>query len=92
MMHPHTELRFIDESIGYGVFATQFIPKGTITWVLDELDQRFDEAHIMSLDLLLRDRLLKYCFRDEHGQYILCWDIARYVNHSFNSTLIATWR
>ncbi len=90
MMHPHTELRFIDESIGYGVFATQFIPKGTITWVLDELDQRFDEAYIMSLDLLLRDRLLKYCFRDEHGQYILCWDIARYVNHSFNSTLIAT--
>lgn len=90
MMHPHTELRFIDESIGYGVFATQFIPKGTITWILDELDQRFDEAYVMSLDLLLRDRLLKYCFRDEHGQYILCWDIARYVNHSFNSTLIAT--
>ncbi|PZV18592.1 MAG: SET domain-containing protein-lysine N-methyltransferase [Leptolyngbya sp.] len=90
MMHPHTELRFIDESIGYGVFATQFIPKGTITWILDELDQKFDEAYIMSLDLLIRDRLLKYCFRDEHGQYILCWDIARYVNHSFNSTLIAT--
>jgi uncharacterized protein len=90
MMHPHTELRFIDESIGYGVFATQRIPKGTITWILDELDQRFDEAYVMSLDLLLRDRLLKYCFRDEHGQYILCWDIARYVNHSFNSTLIAT--
>ncbi|MBM0742692.1 SET domain-containing protein [Phormidium sp. CLA17] len=90
MMHPHTELRFIDESIGYGVFATQLIPKGTITWILDELDQKFDEAYVMSLDLLLRDRLLKYCFRDEHGQYILCWDIARYVNHSFNSTLIAT--
>lgn len=90
MMHPHTELRFIDESIGYGVFATQFIPKGTITWILDELDQRFDETYVMSLDLLLRDRLLKYCFRDEYGQYILCWDIARYVNHSFNSTLIAT--
>jgi hypothetical protein len=90
MMHPHTELRFIDESIGYGVFATQLIPKGTITWILDELDQKFDEGYILSLAPLLRDRLLKYCFRDEHGQYILCWDIARYVNHSFNSTLIAT--
>jgi hypothetical protein len=90
MMHPHTELRFIDESIGYGVFATQFIPKGTITWILDELDQKFDAAYVLSLEPLRRDRLLKYCFRDEQGQYILCWDIARYVNHSFNSTLIAT--
>jgi hypothetical protein len=90
MIHPHTELRFINEAIGYGVFATEFIPKGTITWILDELDQRYEEAYVMSLDPLLRDRLLKFCFRDEQGQYILCWDIARYVNHSFNSTLIAT--
>jgi hypothetical protein len=90
MIHPHTELRFINEAIGYGVFATEFIPKGTITWILDELDQRYDEAYVMSLDPLLRDRLLNFCFRDEQGQYILCWDIARYVNHSFNSTLIAT--
>lgn len=90
MIHPHTELRFINEAIGYGVFATEFIPKGTITWILDELDQRYEETYVMSLDPLLRDRLLKYCFRDEQGQYILCWDIARYVNHSFDSTLIAT--
>jgi hypothetical protein len=90
MMHPHTELRFINESIGYGVFATRFIPKGTITWILDELDQKFDESYIASLEPLLRERLLKYCYRDEQGQYILCWDIARYVNHSFNSSCMAT--
>ncbi len=90
MIHPHTELRFINESIGYGVFATELIPKGTITWILDDLDQRFDQAYVLSADAPMRDRLLKYCFRDEQGQYILCWDIARYVNHSFNSTLIAT--
>lgn len=90
MIHPHTELRFINESIGYGVFATELIPKGTITWILDDLDQKFDEDYVFSLDPIRRDRLLKYCFRDEQGQYILCWDIARYVNHSFDSTLIAT--
>ena len=90
MMHPHTELRFINESIGYGVFATKFIPKGTITWILDELDQKFEESYVHSLEPLLRDRLLKYCYRDDQGQYILCWDIARYVNHSFDSSLIAT--
>ena len=89
-MHPHTELRFINESIGYGVFATKFIPKGTITWILDELDQKFEESYVHSLEPVLRDRLLKYCYRDDQGKYILCWDIARYVNHSFDSSLIAT--
>lgn len=90
MIHPHTELRFINESIGYGVFATEFIPKGTIVWILDDLDQKFDEEYLAKVDPAQRDRLLKYSFRDEQGFYILCWDIARYVNHSFNSTLIAT--
>ena len=72
MIHPHTELQFINETIGYGVFATRLIPKGTITWVLDPLDQRFDEAYITALNPLLRERMLKYCYRDHQGQYILC--------------------
>jgi uncharacterized protein len=90
MIHPHTELRFINPAIGYGVFATQLIPKGTITWILDDLDQRFDESYVRSREKNLREKLLKYCYRDNTGQYILCWDIARFVNHSFNSSLIAT--
>jgi hypothetical protein len=90
MIHPHTELKFINAAIGYGVFATKLIPKGTITWILDDLDQNFDPAYIATLDPLLRERMLKYCYRDSDGRYILCWDIARYVNHSFNSSCIAT--
>ncbi|OLP17538.1 SET domain-containing protein-lysine N-methyltransferase [Leptolyngbya sp. 'hensonii'] len=90
MMHPHTELRFINHQIGFGVFATQFIPKGTITWVLDDLDQRLDESYVFSTPPVLRERLLKYSYRDEQGKYILCWDIAKFVNHSFNSSNIGT--
>lgn len=90
MMHPHTELRFINESIGYGVFATRLIPKGTITWILDNLDQKFDETYIASLNPPQRERMIKYCYRDNDGSYVLCWDIARYVNHSFNANCIAT--
>lgn len=40
MIHPDTKLNFVSKSIGYGVFATKFISKGTITWVLDELDKK----------------------------------------------------
>lgn len=90
MIHPHTELRYVSKSIGYGVFATQFIPKGTIIWVLDELDQKLDESYIYSLDPIRKSQLIKYCYRDEQGKYILCWDIARYMNHKFQANCICT--
>jgi len=32
MIHPDTELRLSNPRIGLGVFATHFIPKGTLTW------------------------------------------------------------
>ncbi len=90
MMHPDTELGFVNETIGYGVFATKFIPKGTITWALDELDQTFNETYVNSLNKIQRQNLLKYCYRDNQGKYILCWDIAKFVNHSFNANCIST--
>lgn len=90
MIHPHTELRFISPEVGYGVVATQFIPKGTITWALDKLDRTFDENTVKNMGKLYFDILEKYCYIDKNGKYVLCWDISRYVNHSFNSNCIST--
>lgn len=90
MIHPDTELRFVNDFIGYGVFATKFIPKGTIVWVLDELEQQFNETYVLSLDPLQQKHILKYSFRGRNGDYILCWDIGRYVNHSFYANCIST--
>lgn len=90
MIHPHTEIRFISETIGYGVVATKFIPKGTITWVLDKLDRTFKPSYISSLEPLYQEILEKYCYRNNEGDLVLCWDIARFVNHSFNSNCIST--
>ena len=90
MMHPHTELRFISDEIGYGVVATKFIPKGTITWALDDLDRSFSKEQFESMKPLYMDILEKYCYRDNQGRYVLCWDISRFVNHSFNSNCIST--
>ena len=50
MIHPHTELKFVHEQIGHGVVATRFIPKGTVTWVQDELDRVFTSASIDGLN------------------------------------------
>jgi hypothetical protein len=90
MIHPKTELQFINKEIGYGVVATEFIPAGTITWVLDKLDREFTAAELGSLEPLYQSILDTYTFRDNKGRFILCWDNARYVNHSFNSNCLTT--
>ncbi|MFC4769760.1 SET domain-containing protein [Effusibacillus consociatus] len=90
MIHPHTELRYINEKIGFGVFAAKFIPKGTITWVLDELDQILDPSYVASLDPDRRKLITKYSYRNQEGKYILCWDLGRFVNHSFHANSVGT--
>ncbi len=90
MIHPHTELRFISKEIGYGVVATQFIPKGTVTWVLDKLDRTFDPEDVEKLPLPYQEIIDTYCYRNGKGQFVLCWDIARFVNHSFKSNCLST--
>jgi uncharacterized protein len=82
MIHPCTELRYISDQIGYGLVATCHIPRGTLTWVRDELDQVFPPEYGSHLPPLLQERLDTYSFRDHQGNRILCWDHARYINHS----------
>ena len=90
MIHPDTEVRFINDNVGYGVVATRLIPKGTITWVKDKLDREFDLEQFNSFTEVYRDILEKYCYRDSRGKFVLCWDTSRFVNHSFNSNCIST--
>jgi len=86
MLHPHTELRFINEQMGYGVVATHLIPRGTITWVRDDLDQAFSVEQVKSMAPVYRDIIAKYCFVDVRGDFVLCWDLARFINHSCDPT------
>ena len=90
MIHPHTELRFISPEIGYGVVATQFIPKGTVTWVLDKLDREFTPEQVQAMDPTFQKVLDIYAFRNNKGNLVLCWDHSRYVNHSFRSNCLST--
>jgi hypothetical protein len=91
MLHPHTELRFVSDKIGYGIFATKFIPQGTLTWVKDKLDRVFTPEEVSHLDPANFDNLMKYTYRDRVGHYFFCWDLTRFVNHSYepNSMLTA---
>ncbi|MBA2403857.1 MAG: SET domain-containing protein [Bdellovibrionales bacterium] len=91
MLHPHTELKFVSPEIGYGIFATALIPKGTITWVKDELDRIIPKEDVAKMTASNLENLMKYSYRNAKGNYVFCWDLTRYVNHSYqpNSMLTA---
>jgi uncharacterized protein len=90
MIHPDTELRFINEKIGYGVVATKLIPKGTITWALDKLDRIYTPQDIAKMEPVYQQIMEKYSYRNPQGNHILCWDNARFINHSSHANCITT--
>jgi uncharacterized protein len=89
LLHPDTELRFVSPSIGWGVFATRAIPRGTAVWVRDELDQVMSPARVAAMPPLLQAMLARYSYLDARGETVLCWDHGRYVNHSCDPTCLA---
>lgn len=90
MIHPDTEVKFISEEIGYGIVATKLIPEGTITWVQDELDQVYTPEQVAEMLPYTQEMIDKFTFRNNKGNFVMCWDTAKYVNHSFNSNCIST--
>jgi len=89
MVHPDTELRFVHDNIGWGVFATRPIPRGTIIWALDALDQKFTPGQVAALPPYAQAMIEKYSYVDAHGRHILCWDHARYFNHSCTANCLS---
>ncbi len=90
MMHPQTQVRFISDEMGCGVFATAFIPKGTIVYVKDELELEISPEAYAELEPVLQNRVEKYSYIDEKGARIVSWDHAKYVNHCCQCNSIST--
>lgn len=80
MLHPHTTLAWINDTVGVGVIATRPIPAGTITWVRDALDLVFTPAQISALGQGYAAMLDRYAYGEADG-VVLCWDHGRFVNH-----------
>lgn len=69
---------------GIGLFADQFIPKGTIVWRWNErLDIRISAQELEFFMPLARESFLKYSYLSTRtGLYVLCFDHGRFINHS----------
>ena len=90
MIHPSTKLVHINDEVGYGVVATDFIPVGTITYVKDDMEIVLEESHRLHLDDRYKDVIEKYSYTEADGSKVLSWDIAKYVNHSCNCNTLST--
>jgi uncharacterized protein len=67
---------------GLGLFAEQFIPRGTVVWTFDRpVDQRFSPRDVARMDATMKAFLARYAYC-ERGTLVLCGDHARFMNHS----------
>lgn len=69
---------------GIGLFADQFIKKGTTIWKFKPgFDLRIGKDELDKLSESAKEQFLKYAYLnpDTH-KYILCFDDARFFNHS----------
>jgi SET domain-containing protein len=75
---------------GIGLFANQFIPKGTIIWKFHSgFDIKIDKNELAKLPEITKECFLKYAYLNpDTNKYILCLDDARFFNHSDNPNCI----
>ncbi len=69
---------------GIGLFADQFIPKGTITWKeMPPFDLKVSREDVLKLSPPAKELFLKYSYFSLYSQkYFLCFDDDRFINHS----------
>lgn len=68
---------------GLGLFADQFIPKGTKVWkFLPNFDQRFTHEQVKAFPPIVKEYLARHASFRESNMYLLCADEGNYFNHS----------
>ena len=69
---------------GMGLFADQFILKGTLVWKFQEgFDLLLAEEEVEKLSEPAKEQFYNYAYLDKkHGKYLLCSDDGRFFNHS----------
>lgn len=71
---------------GWGLFADQFVPKGTTTWQYEPAcDPSFTKEEVENMDAVAKEFMHMYAYFDHDLQkFVLCSDSQKYINHSNN--------
>lgn len=90
MVHPDTEIKFINSQIGYGLFAVKKIPEGTIVYVKDDLEIMISQEQYKQYSEHLKKYIDRFSYIDPEGYRIISWDFAKYTNHCCDPNTIST--
>lgn len=76
---------------GIGLFAKEFIAKGTIVWRFDSrIDRIYSEEELSHLPPLAQEHMDHFAFYYKAaGLWIACGDNGRFVNHSDTPNLVS---
>ncbi|MDQ5927697.1 MAG: uncharacterized protein QG633_135 [Patescibacteria group bacterium] len=79
---------------GVGLFADQYIPKGTEIWRFTPgFDQKFTREQILSFPDLLQIYICTYCWRSKKSKlYCFSADNGKYFNHSLSPNVLSEYR
>ena len=80
----------MNDQVGVGVFATAFIPAGTVVYVEDPLDIVIPPDSPLLDNPVLRPTIDKYAILEPGERRIIGWDAAKYVNHCCQANIIST--
>lgn len=90
MILPSLRIKWISDDIGYGLFATEFIPKGTVTYAFDPLEIVLPRKILEQEKEPMRSMIDKYSYEDNSGNLIICWDLGKFMNHCCYSNTLTT--
>lgn len=77
---------------GIGLFACEFVPKGTLVWKFDSnFDVVLTQEYMSTLPEAALEQFKNYAYKSlTTGNYILCSDDARFINHDLNSNTVCS--
>jgi len=90
MIHPHTEIRLTSDQFSYGTFATEFIPKGAITFVKNCLDFSISPSIFGDCCEDMQRIIADNSFVDENGNRIINADFQEAIRQSEHSNTMDT--
>ncbi|MDG1242596.1 MAG: SET domain-containing protein [Opitutae bacterium] len=90
MVLPSLRIQWLSDEKGYGLIATEFVPKGTITYCQDSLDIVIPQGDISKYSGVLRDSIYKFAYEPPTGEMVLGWDHAKYINHCCLANTLST--
>ena len=90
MIIPWVKIVWISDDKGYGLVATQDIPKGTVTFVQDGLDIVLTQSQLEGMNPHLIEHIEKYSYEDYLGRLVIFWDLGKHMNHDDRANTLTT--